>query len=119
MCGRGCLSEREASRPDIPDATEVIAVRHRGELLGAIAVSVPAADPLTPEQERMLSELAVQAGLVLRNVGLTAELRARLEDLQRSRERLVAAQDEERRRIERNLSPSESDSTPEPPSTEP
>jgi signal transduction histidine kinase len=51
----------------------------------------------------MLSELAAQAGLVLRNVGLTAELRARLEDLQRSRERLVAAQDEERRRIERNL----------------
>jgi signal transduction histidine kinase len=33
------------------------------------------------------------------NVGV----RARLEDLQRSRERLVAAQDEERRRIERNL----------------
>jgi signal transduction histidine kinase len=89
--------------PDIPDTTEVIAVRHRGELLGAIAVSVPAADPLTPEQERMLSELAVQAGLVLRNVGLTAELRARLEDLKHSRERLVAAQDEERRRIERNL----------------
>ena len=95
--------EAEDEPPDIPDATEVIAVRHRGELLGAIAVSVPAADPLTPEQERMLSELAVQAGLVLRNVGLTAELRARLEELQRSRERLVAAQDEERRRIERNL----------------
>jgi signal transduction histidine kinase len=93
----------EGEPPHIPDATEVIAVRHRGELLGAIAVSVPATDPLTPEQERMLSELAVQAGLVLRNVGLTAELRARLEDLQRSRERLVAAQDEERRRIERNL----------------
>jgi signal transduction histidine kinase len=95
--------EAEDEPPEIPDATEVIAVRHRGELLGAIAVSVPAADPLTPEQERMLSELAVQAGLVLRNVGLTAELRARLEELQRSRERLVAAQDEERRRIERNL----------------
>jgi signal transduction histidine kinase len=95
--------EAEDEPPAIPDATEVIAVRHRGELLGAISVSVPAADPLTPEQERMLSELAVQAGLVLRNVGLTAELRARLEELQRSRERLVAAQDEERRRIERNL----------------
>jgi signal transduction histidine kinase len=51
----------------------------------------------------MLSELATQAGLVLRNVGLTAELRARLVDLQRSRERLITAQDEERRRIERDL----------------
>ena len=97
------LEAEDDEPPGIPDATEVIAVRHRGELLGAIAVSVPATDPLTPEQERMLSELAVQGGLVLRNVGLTAELRARLEDLQRSRERLVAAQDEERRRIERNL----------------
>jgi signal transduction histidine kinase len=95
--------EADDEPPEIPEATEVIPVRHRGELLGAIAVSVPATDPLTPEQERMLSELAAQAGLVLRNVGLTAELRARLEDLQRSRERLVAAQDEERRRIERNL----------------
>jgi signal transduction histidine kinase len=95
--------EGEDEPPDIPEATEVIPVRHRGELLGAIAVSVPAADPLTPEQERMLSELAAQGGLVLRNVGLTAELRARLEELQRSRQRLVAAQDEERRRIERNL----------------
>jgi signal transduction histidine kinase len=95
--------EGEDEPPDIPEATEVIPVRHRGELLGAIAVAVPAADPLTPEQERMLSELAAQAGLVLQNVGLTAELRARLDELQRSRERLVAAQDEERRRIERNL----------------
>jgi signal transduction histidine kinase len=93
----------EDEPPDIPEATRVIPVRHRGELLGAIAVSVPTTDPLTPDQERMLSELAAQAGLVLRNVGLTAELRARLDDLQRSRERLVAAQDEERRRIERNL----------------
>jgi signal transduction histidine kinase len=89
--------------PLIPDATSAIPVRHQEELLGAIAVAVPATDPLTPEQERLLAELAAQAGLVLRNVGLTAELRARLLELQRSRERLVAAQDEERRRIERNL----------------
>jgi signal transduction histidine kinase len=36
-------------------------------------------------------------------VRLTAELVARLEELRASRQRLVAAQDEERRRIERNL----------------
>jgi signal transduction histidine kinase len=47
--------------------------------------------------------LASQAGLVLKNVGLTAELLQRLEDLRASRQRLVAAQDEERRRLERNL----------------
>jgi signal transduction histidine kinase len=47
--------------------------------------------------------LASQAGLVLRNVGLTEELLARLEELRASRQRLVAAQDEERRRLERNI----------------
>jgi signal transduction histidine kinase len=40
---------------------------------------------------------------VLKNVGLTAELLARLDELRASRQRLVAAQDEERRRLERNL----------------
>jgi signal transduction histidine kinase len=41
-------------------------------------------------------DLAAQAGLVLRNVRLIEELRA-------SRQRLVAAQDEERRKLERNI----------------
>jgi signal transduction histidine kinase len=44
----------------------------------------------------LVSDLASQAGLVLRNVRLIEELKA-------SRQRLVAAQDEERRRLERNL----------------
>jgi len=58
---------------------------------------------LTPIEETLLADLAVQAGLVLKNVGLTAELRARLEELRASRRRRVAAQDAERRRIERDL----------------
>jgi signal transduction histidine kinase len=89
--------------PDIPGATASIPMRHHGELLGAIALDVPPSDPLTPEQERLLAELATQAGLALRNVALTADLRHQLEELGRSRKRLVTAQDEERRRIERNL----------------
>jgi signal transduction histidine kinase len=40
---------------------------------------------------------------VLKNVGLTAEVLQRLEVLRASRQRLVPAQDEERRRLERNL----------------
>ena len=40
---------------------------------------------------------------MLRNVRLTEELRARLDELQASRVRIVAAQDQERRRLERNL----------------
>jgi signal transduction histidine kinase len=81
--------------PAIP-ADSAIEVRDRGELLGALGVSMPANDPMNPSKERLVRDLASQAGLVLRNVRLIEELRA-------SRQRLVAAQDEERRRLERNI----------------
>ena len=58
---------------------------------------------MTPIEEHLLEDLGRQAGLVLKNVGLTADLQARLEDLRASRQRLVAAQDQERRRLERDL----------------
>jgi signal transduction histidine kinase len=68
----------------------------RGDELGAITVSMPANDPINPAKAKLIRDLASQAGLLLRNVKLIEELRA-------SRQRLVAAQDEERRKIERNL----------------
>jgi signal transduction histidine kinase len=71
-------------------------VRDRGELLGAITASFHANDPIDPARERLIRDMAAQAGLVLRNVGLIENLRA-------SRQRMVAAQDEGRRRLERNI----------------
>ena len=50
-----------------------------------------------------MRHLASQAGLVLRNAALTAELQATIDHLRASRRRLVQAQDTERQRIERNL----------------
>jgi signal transduction histidine kinase len=97
----GAHSPAEA-RPILADALPEIAgesafeVRHQGELLGALSVTMPANDPLDPGRERLVRDLAAQAGLVLRNVVLIGELRA-------SRQRLVAAQDEERHRLERNI----------------
>jgi signal transduction histidine kinase len=85
------------------DADLTVEVRHQGELLGALAVSMPANDPMDPAKERLVTDLAAQAGLVLRNVRLTEELRARIDDLQAAQKRLVAAQDDERRRLERNI----------------
>jgi signal transduction histidine kinase len=82
--------------PALPSADRAHAVRHRGELLGALAVSKPPSEPLTPAEDRLVEDIASQAGLVLRNVRLIAELRE-------SRQRIVAAQDQERRRIERNI----------------
>jgi signal transduction histidine kinase len=87
----------------LPGFDRVFAVRDRGELLGALAVSKPPGEPLTPAEEKLIGDLVGQAGLVLRNVRLTSELRLRLEELAASRKRLVAAQDEERRRLERNI----------------
>ena len=81
----------------------VVAVRHQGDLLGALSVTKRSGESLTPVEENLLSHLAGQAGLVLKNVGLTGDLQARLVELRASRQRLVGAQDEERRRLERNL----------------
>jgi signal transduction histidine kinase len=74
----------------------VVEVRDRGELLGALSVAMPPSDPMNPSKERLIRDLASQAGLVLRNVRLVEELRA-------SQRRLVTAQDQERRRLERNI----------------
>lgn len=56
-----------------------------------------------PVDRELLTTLAGQASTAIANVRLTAELAARLDELERSRARIVAAQDAERRRIERNI----------------
>jgi signal transduction histidine kinase len=71
-------------------------VRHQGELLGAMSVSMPANDPMSPAKQELVGGLAAQAGLVLRNVRL-------IEDLRESRRRIVTAQDERARALERNI----------------
>jgi signal transduction histidine kinase len=89
--------------PWIPGVTTAVAVRHQGELFGALSVTKPVNESLTPTEDKLLADLGRQAGLVLRNVQLTADLLARLAELRASRQRLIAAQDETRRRLERNL----------------
>jgi signal transduction histidine kinase len=96
--------------PGIAGGDQVVVVRHQGEVLGALAVAKPAGDRLTPVERRLLGDLAAQAALALRNVRLTAELEQRVAEsaaqatvLRASRARIVAAQDAERRRLERDL----------------
>jgi signal transduction histidine kinase len=100
------------STGDLPalEADRAVPVRLGNELLGAITVDKPASEPFTPAEEKLLDDLASQAGLVISNVRLTAELEANIErvesqaeELRASRQRIVAAQDEERRRLERNI----------------
>jgi signal transduction histidine kinase len=80
-----------------------IGVYHQDELLGAITLEKARNEPVSPAEGTLLADLASQAGLVLRNVRLIAELQATIDDLRASRRRLVHAQDDERQRIERNL----------------
>src|SRR3989442_81086 len=62
----------------------------------AITVAMQASDPLTPSKEKLIQDVAGQAGLVLRNVRLIEELRA-------SRQRIVSAQDARAKALERNI----------------
>jgi signal transduction histidine kinase len=80
-----------------------VPVMHHGELLGALSITKKRGDAFTPTEDKLVSDLATQAGLVLRNVGLTEQLIARLAELRTSRERLVTAQDRERQRLERDI----------------
>jgi signal transduction histidine kinase len=98
------LAERDGA------AVRVAPAVHGGELFGLIVAEQREDAPLDDEVDTALGELARQIGLVLRNVRLDADLQASLEELRRqaeelraSRARVVAAADEERRRIERDL----------------
>jgi signal transduction histidine kinase len=93
------LPPRPISADGLPFAGDVdlaVPVRHQHELLGAVTISKKAGEHATPMEEKLVADLAAQAGLVLSNARLIEELLA-------SRQRLVAAQDEQRRKLERNL----------------
>ena len=89
--------------PAIAGADRVAPVDYQGETLGALTVAKRPGETLTPVEGKLMSDLAAQAGLVLHNIGLTGQLHARLAELQASRLRIVTAQDEQRRRIERDI----------------
>lgn len=78
-------------------------VLHRGELSGAVSVTKPRNDQITPADRELLSDVAAGAGLLLRNISLNRELQERADDVRASRRRLIAAQDAERHRLERDL----------------
>jgi signal transduction histidine kinase len=101
-------------QPGARDATGAgrrsLPVRHGGQVFGTFRLQESPGQPLTTVEERLFTGLAAQAGLVLRLVGLRAELAARhdelvarADELRASRERLIETQDAERRRLERDI----------------
>jgi signal transduction histidine kinase len=71
---------------------------HDGEPLAALVH-----DPIFRHEPKLVESAGAAARLALENARLQAELRAQLVKVKESRARLVAAADEERRRIERNI----------------
>lgn len=100
--------------PDLVDGSgpglRCAEVRERGRLLGVIRLAETADSPLTPAEQRLLHGVAAQSGHVLQAIRLNTELAQRLADLsaradelKHSRVRVIAAQDAERRRLERDI----------------
>jgi signal transduction histidine kinase len=91
----------QVGEPDGEPALRV-ALERGGEVAGHIDCG-PKDGGYEPGDRELLDTLARQAATAIANVRLTARLAEQVDELARSRARIVAAQDIERRRIERNI----------------
>ncbi len=93
--------------PETPSgaSSEVVSlpIEDSGAALGSLDLYLPPGQQLQEDDRRLAEQVASGMGLVLRNQLLTERLEARVEELRESRRRLVAVQDETRRRLERDL----------------
>jgi len=85
------------------EPTEAVDLVHADEVLGRIEVGPRHRGEYSDDERSLLRTVAGQAAASVANVRLTARLAEQLVELTASRERLVAAQDGERRRLERDL----------------
>ena len=84
--------------PEPGEGRSVAVVEHAGEQVAALVY-----DHTLDDDPELVEAVGAAATIALENRQLHAEAQARLAELQASRERIIAAGDAERRRIERNL----------------
>jgi signal transduction histidine kinase len=95
--GRGSPLAQPPSKDDLRPERHILPLLHDMEIVGQLIVEPrPAIDPLTAREQALLINIAQRAGTAAHIVRLT-------NDLRRTRERLVLAREEERRRLRRNL----------------
>ncbi len=92
-----------AGVPPPAPAVQAVPVTHEGEVLGELRLLADREDRFTPGDEWLLSRVAGTLGPVLRASALTRDLERRIEDLRTSRRRIVTAQEEARRALERDI----------------
>jgi signal transduction histidine kinase len=86
------------SLPEQGSSRRVTFVKQNGEQIAALVYDAGLGD-----EPELVEAVSAAAGIALENGRLEAELRARLQELRGSRSRVVEAQQNERRRLERNL----------------
>ena len=93
------------SEPLNPDQQPVLTmpIEVDSERIGLIECGPKLSGHLTPADTAILQTFARQAGMAVRNVRLKEELEHQATLLRSSRARIVHAQEQERRRIERNI----------------
>jgi hypothetical protein len=95
---------------DSPDGAVVMPIEDGSGRLGSMSLTLPPGRDIRPLEHRLLSDIAEQAALALRNLRLELELAERVRQLDRhtreleaSRNRIMGAVDTERRRLESSI----------------
>jgi signal transduction histidine kinase len=97
----GSWADQDGNPTTLPEpnsSRRVTLVKQNGEQIAALVY-----DATLVEEPELVEAVSAAAGIALENGRLEAELRARLQELHGSRGRVVEAQQNERRRLERDL----------------
>ena len=97
----GSWADQDGNPTNLPEpdsGRHVTLVKQNGEHVAALVY-----DATLGEEPELVEAVSAAAGIALENGRLEAELRARLQELHGSRTRVVEAQQNERRRLERDL----------------
>jgi signal transduction histidine kinase len=98
------LAAAYGRKPDASFGLLDLPLTYQAESIGRLSIAPRAPDEaFTPADKRLLAMIAQQAGAAAYAVRLTYRLRSVNADLQRSREELVNAREEERRHLRREL----------------
>lgn len=92
----GGVTRWESEAASVNAMPQSFALTYRGELLGEMRIILRPGEHLQDADRALLNDLARQAAIAVHSAQITA-------DLQRSRERIVTAREEERRRLRRDL----------------